>query len=228
MNRVPQPPRARAVRLMTNLALACGILSLATAILPIVIMAISPHTYSWFASLFRQFSKNPLTELIPPTLIFGPSLTAILLSGTAERVMRGVEDQPCGRIRPSTTMDLALVGVIFTLLALITGPYFVRSHHHPPVTRVLNELRQVDAAKDQYALETAKGFNSEITPSWSDLTPYLKAGSSLAKRGGRDNVGNPILIGSLRDQVRADPKTKEQFQKEFPDAPGDAYWGPYS
>ena len=94
---------------------------------------------------------------------------------------------------------------------------FEKSH------RILNEARQLDAAKDQYALENNKGGN--MTPAWEDLTPYLKAGTRLATGGGTDIYGNPFIIGGLQDRLTVNPKTKEALSEA---TSGDVFWGPYS
>ncbi len=88
---------------------------------------------------------------------------------------------------------------------------------------ILNECRQVDAAKDQYALENNK--TGTVTPNWNDLTPYLKAGSPLMQNGGMDSLGNPFMIQSISERLMVNPKTKAILQDA---TGGDTFWGPYS
>ena len=95
-------------------------------------------------------------------------------------------------------------------------------HAHLLAKSGLSLYRQVDGAKDQYALENSKeGF---VRPTWADLTPYLKAGSKLADSGGKDNFDNPIIIGSIAERLRVHPKTKEALKG----VRDETYWGPYS
>lgn len=118
----------------------------------------------------------------------------------------------------------ALVGVLLVYLAfvlsLVAVSNFIKFSKHCMIG--LSQYRQVDAAKDQYALEN--NITNNITPNWSDLTPYLKAGSRLALDGGRDSLGNPMLIGPIHDRLRVNPLTKEAVK----DVVNDSYWGPYS
>jgi len=98
-----------------------------------------------------------------------------------------------------------------------------RANQRTQASTVLNEARQVDAAKDQYALENNK--RGSMTPTFSDLTPYLKAGSKIATNGGKDSLGNPFDIGRIDDRLRVSPATKETLKDT---TGGDTFWGPYS
>ena len=81
----------------------------------------------------------------------------------------------------------------------------------------------MDAAKDQYALENNKA--GTVTPSFSDLTPYLKAGSKLANDGGNDSLGNPFSIGSIQERIRVHSASKNTLSTC---TGGDVFWRPYS
>jgi hypothetical protein len=50
-------------------------------------------------------------------------------------------------------------------------------HRRPsaPVNSCINNLRQIDGAKQQWALETKASSNA--TPTWADIRPYLGRGS---------------------------------------------------
>lgn len=88
----------------------------------------------------------------------------------------------------------------------------------------LNEARQLDAAVDQFALEKSK--TADATVQFSDLVPYLKAGGELAKRNGRDALGNPFLIGpKVGDGVHVASKTRKALELF---TGGEDFWGPYS
>ena len=67
---------------------------------------------------------------------------------------------------------------IIALLAAIAVPGFLRACNGPrPARRVLNDLRLIDAAVDQYAIENNKTSGATIsTVQW---TAYLKQGSSI-------------------------------------------------
>ncbi len=60
---------------------------------------------------------------------------------------------------------LVLLGCIIVLLP------FVRVSNYPATNACINNLRQIDAAKEQWELEQSKTTNA--VPSWEDLRPYF-------------------------------------------------------
>ena len=80
-----------------------------------------------------------------------------------------------------TLVEIMIVVAIIALLAAIAVPSFLRARKRSQATRILEDLRLIDAATDQYAVDTGKtsGFN----PSWSDLQNYLKTGTVLYSTG---------------------------------------------
>ncbi len=120
-----------------------------------------------------------------------------------------------------TLVEIMIVVAIIGLLAAIAVPSFIRARQRAQATTVLNEARQLDAAKDQYALENNK---TSVTPVFADLTPYLKAGSKLATNAGNDSMGGTFTIGSVNSNVRVDAAT----QSVLSEATGVGFWGPYS
>ncbi len=120
-----------------------------------------------------------------------------------------------------TLVEIMIVVAIIGLLAAIAVPSFIRARQRAQATTVLNEARQLDAAKDQYALENNK---TSVTPVFADLTPYLKAGSKLATNAGNDSMGGTFTIGSVNSNVRVDAAT----QSVLSNATGVGFWGPYS
>lgn len=99
---------------------------------------------------------------------------------------------------------------------------FQRANLRSQATTVLNEARMLDAAKDQWALENKK--QATDVPSFSDLVPYLKAGSKLATSGGKDSLGNLFILGTVGKGLRVSPATKDALKDA---TGGDAFWGPY-
>ncbi len=122
-----------------------------------------------------------------------------------------------------TLVEIMIVVAIIGLLAAIAVPSFLRARMRAQATTVLNECRQMDAAKDQYALENNK--TGAILPGFADLTPYLKAGSKLATNGGNDTVGNPFTIADIQSRLQVSATTKTALSTA---TGGDAFWGPYS
>ena len=121
-----------------------------------------------------------------------------------------------------TLVEIMIVVAIIGLLAAIAVPSFMRARMRAQASTILNECRQVDAAKDQYALENSK--TGAVTPLWTDLTPYLKASSKLADGAGNDSLGNPFAIGTIATRLTVSATTKTALST----AADNAFWGPFS
>lgn len=90
-------------------------------------------------------------------------------------------------------------------------------------TTIKNDLRLIDAAKDQWAQE--KGKSGNVVPAWSDLTPYFKTGSRLANLPGpTDVLGNPFQINSLERPPQVSARTAEAFR----DVIELSFWSPFA
>jgi competence protein ComGC len=66
---------------------------------------------------------------------------------------------------------LAASVVVPGLLAAIAVPNFIKARDTAQKNRCINNLRQIDAAKQQWALE--KNKTASDVPTWEDLQPYL-------------------------------------------------------
>jgi prepilin-type N-terminal cleavage/methylation domain-containing protein len=79
-----------------------------------------------------------------------------------------------------TLVEIMIVVAIIGLLAAIAIPNFVRARQTAQTNACINNLRQIDAAKQQWALE--KGQPDSATPANSDVEIYVgKSGM-----GGKD------------------------------------------
>src|ERR1700746_3466157 len=87
-----------------------------------------------------------------------------------------------------TLVEIMIVVAIIALLAAIAVPGFLRARKRAQARRVLNDLRLIDSAVDQYAIETNK--TTAATVNVSDWTNYLKKNTVLWNTGG-DLFGNP-------------------------------------
>jgi hypothetical protein len=124
---------------------------------------------------------------------------------------------------PTRALMIQATVVPVGIMAAIAVPSFIRARSRAQATTVLNEVRQVDAAKDQFALENAK--QGDYEPTWAELTPYLKAGSKLAVSNGTDSLGNPFTLGKIAESVRVHPSTQNALGQS---TGGTSFWGPYS
>jgi prepilin-type N-terminal cleavage/methylation domain-containing protein len=78
-----------------------------------------------------------------------------------------------------TLVEIMIVVAIIGLLAAIAIPNFVRARTTAQTNACINNLRQIDGAKQQWALEQKKA--SSETPSVDELAPYLGRGANGAK-----------------------------------------------
>jgi type II secretory pathway pseudopilin PulG len=74
-------------------------------------------------------------------------------------------------------VEIMIVVAIIGLLAAIAIPNFVKARATSQANACINNLRQIDAAANQFALEKGKTSGSAITLS-TDLTPYIKLNSA--------------------------------------------------
>jgi hypothetical protein len=64
-----------------------------------------------------------------------------------------------------------VICVTLPVVLVMAAPIFVRAHTTRSTAACINNLRQIDAAKQQWALENNKSMN--VIPSWNDILPYL-------------------------------------------------------
>ena len=72
-----------------------------------------------------------------------------------------------------TLVEIMIVVAIIGLLAAIAVPNIAQARTNARRSSCINNLRLIDAAKEQYALENNK--DSTTTPGNDDVTPYLKS-----------------------------------------------------
>src|SRR5215468_4859487 len=81
-----------------------------------------------------------------------------------------------------TLVEIMIVVAIIGLLAAIAIPNFVKARSTSQANACINNLRQIDAAANQWALENKKTTSSTISYP-SDLTPYVKLNSASSIPG---------------------------------------------
>jgi prepilin-type N-terminal cleavage/methylation domain-containing protein len=119
-----------------------------------------------------------------------------------------------------TLVEIMIVVAIIALLAAIAVPNFLRARKRSQATRILEDLRLLDSAIDQYAIETNKTSGSN--PLITDLKNYLKSGTTLYNTG-KDIFGNtygPFTVDSI-------PKVSDSAFNALSDVADNSFWSPF-
>ena len=120
-----------------------------------------------------------------------------------------------------TLVEIMIVVAIIALLAAIAVPNFLRARKRSQATRILEDLRIIDSAIDQYAIEANKTGGAAVN--WTDIQSYVKKGSIMYNSAGVDLLGT--TFGSF--SVDAIPKlSSTTFNKLSDVAPSD-FWSPF-
>src|ERR1041384_3800913 len=73
-----------------------------------------------------------------------------------------------------TLVEIMIVVAIIGLLAALAVPGFVKARKQSQGRRILNDVRQMDAAIDQWALENGKKDGDAIDTAASGAASYMK------------------------------------------------------
>jgi prepilin-type N-terminal cleavage/methylation domain-containing protein len=120
-----------------------------------------------------------------------------------------------------TLVEIMIVVAIIALLAAIAVPGFLRARKRSQASKIINDLRLIDSAMDQYAIETTKKSGDPIAV--ADWTNYLKKDTVLFATG-QDLFGN-----SYGDQaVDSHPSVPAAAKTALSDVTDDAYWSPFN
>jgi len=114
-----------------------------------------------------------------------------------------------------------VVVAIIALLSSIAVPNFLRARKRSQATRILEDLRVIDSAIDQYAIESNKIGGASVP--WAAIQSYLKKGSVLYNSGGMDTFGN-LYVGFSVDSI---PKLKATTFSRLSDVAPSDFWAPY-
>ncbi|MFZ3375740.1 MAG: prepilin-type cleavage/methylation domain-containing protein, partial [Chthoniobacterales bacterium] len=110
---------------------------------------------------------------------------------------------------------------IIALLAAIAVPGFLRARKRSQATRILNDLRMIDSAVDQYAIETNR--KTADTVNTVDWTSYMKSGTILYNTA-KDLLGDdygPQVVDTL-------PSVPHSSFLALSDVAPASFWSPYS
>ena len=120
-----------------------------------------------------------------------------------------------------TLVEIMIVVAIIALLAAIAVPNFLRSRKRSQATQVLEDLRIIDSAVDQYAIETNKSSGASVA--WSDVQNYVKTGTRLYASNQTDILGNAFVMPT----VDTTPKVPANTFNALSDVAPAAFWSPY-
>ena len=120
-----------------------------------------------------------------------------------------------------TLVEIMIVVAIIALLAAIAVPGFLRARKRSQASRIINDLRLIDSAVDQYAIETNKKSGDAVAI--ADWTNYLKKGTNLYTTG-LDILGNSYGAQTV-DSLPKVPTTSKTALSDLTDA---AFWSPYN
>jgi prepilin-type N-terminal cleavage/methylation domain-containing protein len=119
-----------------------------------------------------------------------------------------------------TLVEIMIVVAIIALLAAIAVPGFLRARKRSQASRIVNDLRLIDSAVDQYAIENNKATGATVQT--ADWIAYMKKGSALY------NTASD-LFGNTYGQQTVDtlPKVSANAWNTLSDVAGTDFFSPY-
>jgi prepilin-type N-terminal cleavage/methylation domain-containing protein len=120
-----------------------------------------------------------------------------------------------------TLVEIMIVVAIIALLAAIAVPGFLRARKRSQASKIINDLRLVDAAVDQYAIERGKKTDDSVLV--ADWTAYVKKDTNLYTTG-QDLLGHDFGPQTV-DMI---PKVPPLSYEALSDVADSAFWSPYS
>ncbi|MFZ1218354.1 MAG: type II secretion system protein [Chthoniobacterales bacterium] len=120
-----------------------------------------------------------------------------------------------------TLVEIMIVVAIIALLAVIAVPGFLRARKRTQAGRVLNDLRMIDSAVHQYAIETNRPGGFAVGT--ADWTNYLKVDTNLYLTG-KDILGNTFG----QQAVDSVPKVPTNSYNALSDVADATFWSPYN
>jgi prepilin-type N-terminal cleavage/methylation domain-containing protein len=119
-----------------------------------------------------------------------------------------------------TLVEIMIVVAIIALLAAIAVPGFLRARKRSQASRIINDLRLIDSAVDQYAIENNKASGNAVAT--TDWTNYLKKGTNLYSTA-KTILGHdygPQTVDSL-------PTVPGATYTALSDVTDTTFWSPY-
>ncbi len=120
-----------------------------------------------------------------------------------------------------TLVEIMIVVAIIALLAAIAVPGFLRARKRSQASKVINDLRLIDSAVDQYAIETTKSTGNAVLV--SDWTNYLKKDTQLYATGA-DIFGHDYGAQTVDSHPRVPQTTFDTLS----DVADNNFWSPFN
>ena len=120
-----------------------------------------------------------------------------------------------------TLVEIMIVVAIIELLAAIAVPGFLRARKRSQASKIINDLRMISGAVDQYAIENSKKSTDPVLV--ADWTKYIKKDTNLYDTG-QDLFGNAYgdqIVDSL-------PKVPQSSYDALSDVADNTFWSPYN
>jgi prepilin-type N-terminal cleavage/methylation domain-containing protein len=120
-----------------------------------------------------------------------------------------------------TLVEIMIVVGIIAVLSAIAVPNWVRARKRTQATIILEDLRNLDHAVDQYAIDNSK--TGGVNPTFIDLRAYVKQGTILYNTG-EDLFGDsygPFTVDST-------PQVPAIAYATLSDVAAPVFWSPYA
>jgi len=120
-----------------------------------------------------------------------------------------------------TLVEIMIVVAVIALIAAIALPGFLRARDRAIATRIRNDLRLIDSAVEQYAIETGKTTGDPVAV--ADWTNYIKKDTALYA------TGEDLLANDYGPQtVDEMPFVPIETYYELGRTADDDFWDPYN
>ena len=120
-----------------------------------------------------------------------------------------------------TLVEIMIVVAIIALLAAIAVPGFLRARKRSQASKILNDLRMISGAIDQYAIEESKQSTDQVLV--ADWTKYVKKDTQLYLTG-QDLFGNDYGDQTVDSLPRVPPAAYAALS----DVTDATFWSPYN